>query len=107
MYGSDEYLLEYNAELGPPWRNPALWTTLSYPFFHADRVRTPTFFLGGDKDFNVPITGGEQMYQALRVLGVPAQLVINPGQSHYFTRPSYIRDRAERVHAWYKRYLAP
>ena len=96
MYGSDEYLLEYNAELGPPWHNPALWTKLSYPFF-----------LGGDKDFNIPITGGEQMYQALRVLGVPAQLVIYPGKSHYFTRPSYIRDRAERVHAWYKRYLAP
>ena len=106
MYGSDEYVLQYDAELGPPWRNPALWMKVSYPFFHADRIRTPTFFLGGEKDFNVPIAGGEQMYQALRTLGVPTQLVVYPGQYHLFTRPSYIRDRAERVHAWYKRYLA-
>jgi len=107
MYGSDEYVLQYDAELGPPWRNPSLWLKVSYPFFHADRIRTPTFFLGGEKDFNVPIAGGEQMYQALRTLGVATQLVVYPGQYHLFTRPSYIHDRAERVHAWYKRYLGP
>ena len=41
---------------------------VSYPFFHADRIKTPTLFMGGEKDFNVPIVGGEQMYQALRSL---------------------------------------
>ena len=44
---------------------------LGYPFLHADRIKTPTLFMGGDKDFNVPINGGEQMYQALRSLDVP------------------------------------
>ncbi len=107
MYGSDEYVLQYTHELVAPWRNPALWLKVSYPFFHADRIRTPTLFLGGEKDFNVPIAGGEQMYQALRALGVPTELVVYPGQYHLFTRPSYIRDRAERVRGWYKRYLAP
>ena len=29
----------------------------SYPFFHADRIKTPTLFMGGDKDFNVPLVG--------------------------------------------------
>ena len=43
---------------------------MSYPFFHADRIRTPTLFLCGEKDFNVPIAGVEQMHQALRSLGV-------------------------------------
>ncbi|HEY0767267.1 MAG TPA: S9 family peptidase [Steroidobacteraceae bacterium] len=99
-YGSDQYVLEYNAELGPPWRNPALWIKVSYPFFHADRIHTPTLFLGGDKDFNVPIAGGEQMYQALRTLGVPTQLVVYPGQSHSLTRPSFLKDRAERYLDW-------
>ncbi len=50
MYGSDEYTLAYNAELDPPWRNPEAWIRISYPFFHADRIRTPTLFLGGDQD---------------------------------------------------------
>jgi dipeptidyl aminopeptidase/acylaminoacyl peptidase len=106
-YGADEYVLQYNAELGPPWRNTALWMKVSYPFFHADRIHTPTLFLGGDKDFNVPIIGGEQMYQSLRTLGVPAELVVYPGQHHVFTRPSFIKDLAERTSLWLDRYIPP
>ncbi len=107
MYGSDQYILQYNAELGPPWRNQALWLKVSYPFFHADRIHTPTMFMGGDRDFNVPVAGGEQMYQALRTLGVPTQLVVYPDQYHEFTRPSFVKDRLEREFAWFDRYLKP
>ncbi len=107
MYGSDEYVLQYNNELGPPWKNTALWLKVSYPFFHADRIHTPTLFLGGDKDFNVPINGGEQMYQALRTLGVPAQLVVYPGQHHVFSRPSFVKDLAQRMPEWIDRYVVP
>ena len=104
-YGADQYIVEYNAELGPPWRNPALWLKVSYPFFHADRIRTPTLFLGGDKDFNVPVAGGEQMYQALRTLGVPAQLIVYPGEYHVLTRPSFLVDRFRRYLDWMDKYL--
>jgi dipeptidyl aminopeptidase/acylaminoacyl peptidase len=106
-YGSDEYVLQYNNELGPPWTSTALWLKVSYPFFHADRIHTPTLFMGGDKDFNVPINGGEQMYQALRTLGVPAQLIVYPGQHHVFTRPSFVKDLADRMSGWLDRYLPP
>jgi dipeptidyl aminopeptidase/acylaminoacyl peptidase len=105
MYGADQYQLQYNAELGPPWRDTALWMKVSYPFFHADRIRTPTLFLGGDKDFNVPLAGGEQMYQALATLGVPSQLVIYPGEFHVLTRPSFLVDRTQRYLEWMDRYL--
>jgi len=104
-YGTDEYVVEYNAELGPPWRNPALWLKVSYPFFHADRIRTPTLFLGGDRDFNVPVAGSEQMYQALRTLGVPAQLIVYPGEYHSLTRPSFLVDRSRRYLEWMGKYL--
>jgi len=107
MYGSDQYILQDNAELGPPWRTLDRWLRVSYPFFHADRIKTPTLFLGGDKDFNVPIGGGEQMYAALRTLDVPTQLVVYPGQHHLLTRPSYIKDCEQRYTAWFDRYLAP
>jgi dipeptidyl aminopeptidase/acylaminoacyl peptidase len=105
MYGADEYLMQYNAELQPPWASTPLWLKVSYPFFHADRIKTPTLFLGGGKDFNVPIAGGEQMYTALRTLGVPAQLIVYPGQYHVLTRPSYIKDCVQRYLAWFDRYL--
>jgi dipeptidyl aminopeptidase/acylaminoacyl peptidase len=104
-YGADQYILQYNNELGPPWRNTALWLKVSYPFFHADQIHTPTLFLGGEKDFNVPVTGGEQMYQALRTLGVAAQLVIYPEQHHVFTRPSFVKDLEERMSDWLDRYV--
>jgi dipeptidyl aminopeptidase/acylaminoacyl peptidase len=104
-YGTDEYIVQYNAELGPPWRNPAVWLKVSYPFFHADRIRTPTLFMSGDRDFDVPVAGGEQMYQALRTLGVPAQLIVYPGEYHVLTRPSFLVDRFRRYLDWMARYL--
>ena len=107
MYGTDMYITQYENELGPPWKNQDLWIKLSYPFFHADRIRTPTLFMGGEKDFNVPLLGGEQMYQALRSLGVDSELVIYPNQFHGITIPSYKKDRFERYVAWYDKYLKP
>jgi dipeptidyl aminopeptidase/acylaminoacyl peptidase len=105
MYAADQYYIQYNKELGDPWRTADLYLKLAYPLLHADRIRTPTLFMGGDKDFNVPIVGGEQMYLALRTLGVPAQLIVYPGQYHTLTRPSFLKDRAERAAAWFTRHL--
>ena len=107
FYGTDQYIIQYDYEIGPPW-NPKAWETyqkLSYPFLHADRIKTPTLFLGGEKDFNVPIQGGEQMYQALKSLGVDTQLIIYPNEFHGITRPSYRRDIYERYLAWYDKYV--
>ncbi len=105
LYGSDEYIVEDDYEIGPPWRSTELWLKLSYPFYHADRIHTPTLYMGGDKDFDVPIAGGEQMYQALRSLGVPTQLIVYPGEYHTFTRPSFLVDRWTRYLAWMAQYL--
>jgi dipeptidyl aminopeptidase/acylaminoacyl peptidase len=107
MYGTDQYINQYETELGPPWKTTDLWLKVSYPFFKADRIRTPTLFLCGEKDFNVPLIGSEQMYQALRSLGVESQLVIYPGQYHGITTPSYRVDRLQRYLDWYEKYLKP
>lgn len=105
MYGVDQYINQYENELGPPWKNPEKWMKLSYPFFHADRIKTPTLFMASQNDFNVPSVGAEQMYQALRSLGVPTELVIYPNQNHGLTVPSYIKDRFERHIKWFETYL--
>ena len=106
FYGTDQYILQYDNELGPPWKNLQLYIKMSYPFLEIDkRVHTPMMFMGGTSDMNVPLLGGEQMYQALRSLGRPTELVVYPGQFHGFTRPSYIRDRYERWLAWWDKYL--
>jgi dipeptidyl aminopeptidase/acylaminoacyl peptidase len=105
MYGTDQYVAQYDLEIGAPWKAQDTWIKISYPFFHADRIKTPTLFMGGQSDFNVPIIGGEQMYEALRSLGVETQLVIYPNQYHGITVPSYRKDRLERYLAWYDRHL--
>jgi len=107
FYGTDQYIIQYDYEIGPPW-DPKAWETyvkISYPLLHADRIKTPTLFLGGERDFNVPIQGSQQMYQALRSLGVDTQLVIYPNEFHSIQRPSYNRDRMERYLAWYDKYI--
>jgi dipeptidyl aminopeptidase/acylaminoacyl peptidase len=72
---------------------------------HADKIKTPTLFLCGENDFNVPLLNSEQMYQALRTLGVPTELVIYPNQFHGLTKPSYILDRHQRYLAWFAKYV--
>ena len=107
MYGVDQYIIQYDQEMGQPWKAKDKWMKVSYPFFNADKIKTPTLFMGGEKDFNVPIAGGEQMYQALKSMGVDTQLVIYPGQFHGLTIPSYERDRLQRYLNWFNKYLQP
>lgn len=105
LFGVDEYAEQYELELGPPWKNRDLWLKLSYPYFESPKITTPTLFLGGSADFNVPIIGGEQMYQALRLNGVPTQLIIYPNQFHGLTVPSFRTDYRRRFLDWVDKYI--
>lgn len=109
LFGVDQYINQYVNELGLPWKdnNIEKYLKLSYPFLHADRITTPTQFMVGEKDFNVPAAGSEQMYQALRILDIPTELIVYPNQYHGFTQPSFIKDRYERYIAWFNKYLQP
>ncbi len=53
--GTDQYIWQYENELGLPWESPESYLRMSYPFLHADRIKTPTLFMCGEKDFNVPL----------------------------------------------------
>jgi len=105
MYGTDQYVLQYENELGVPWKNLDKWMKVSYPFLNVEKIKTPTLYMVGEKDFNVPAAGGEQMYQALKSLGVPTEFVIYPGQHHGIGVPSYQKDRLNRYLEWYGKYL--
>ena len=104
-FGTDEWWQDWEAELGLPWETPENWLRVSYPFLHADRIKTPTLFLCGAEDYNVPVIHSEQMYMALKRLGVPTQLIVYPGQSHGISKPSFQRDVLTRYLAWYDQWL--
>jgi dipeptidyl aminopeptidase/acylaminoacyl peptidase len=104
FYGHDHYQRDYEIELGHPWENKAAWEKIS-PFYRVANITTPTLFMGGDIDWNVPILGSEQMYQAMKTLGRTTELVVYPGEYHGFTTPSHIKDRLERYLAWYAHFV--
>jgi len=104
-FGTDMYIREYTAELGVPWKNMAGYLRVSYPFLHADRIKTPTLFLCGENDFNVPLLNSQQMYQALRHLGLDTKLIIYPGQFHGISKPSYQMHRWGQYLQWYGDHL--
>jgi len=104
LYGHDQYQKDFETELGPPWENQALWDKLS-PFYRVAKITTPTLFMGGNIDWNVPIIGGEQMYQAMKSLGRETELVVYPDEYHEFKFPSHIKDRLERQLAWFGHYV--
>lgn len=104
-FGDDQYIRDYITEIGTPWDNTETWLKVSYPFLNANDIVTPTLFLVGEKDYNVPLIGSEQMYQALKHLNIPTELIVYPGENHSFSTPSYNKDVLERYLAWYDQYL--
>jgi dipeptidyl aminopeptidase/acylaminoacyl peptidase len=99
-YGHDEYQRWWEYELGLPWENPDLYRKMS-PYFRVDKVVTPTLIVGGEQDWNVPIVNSEQLYMALKRLGVTTELVVYPGEFHEFETPSYIKDVYQRMLDWF------
>ena len=104
MWGHDQYVRDYIAELGLPWEHRDVWDRVA-PFWHMKDILTPTMFMGGNIDWNVPILGGEQMYQSLKALGRDVLLVVYPDEYHEFKTPSHIKDLDERYLAWYAHYV--
>jgi len=103
-YGHDHYQHYWEVELGLPWENTKAWEAIN-AFNDIGKVTTPTLVMGGQMDWNVPIQNSEQLYQALKRLGIDTQLIVYPNEGHGFKRPSFKRDRIERWLDWFSRYL--
>jgi dipeptidyl aminopeptidase/acylaminoacyl peptidase len=99
-YGHDEYQRWWEYEVGLPWQNPDLYREMS-PYFQVENVVTPTLIVGGEQDWNVPIINSEQLYMALKRLGVETELIVYPGEYHVFTTPSYNKHLYERFLDWF------
>lgn len=77
------------------------------PIRRAGAVRTPTLVVHGAADQRVPVTQGEQWFQALQANGVPSELVIYPGAPHGFVSagsPATVADVAQRIADWLLRW---
>jgi len=78
------------------------------PMAHVDRVSTPTLVIHSEADWRTPIEQGQRWYAALRRRGVPAELLIFPGEGHEMSRsgrPTHRRDRFTHILGWWAQHL--
>lgn len=82
----------------------ALWERS--PIRYVSKVKTPTMFLHGENDNDVPIAEAEQFYIAIRDVGTDAVLVHYPREGHGIRENKHVEDTITRSLAWYQKYFA-
>jgi dipeptidyl aminopeptidase/acylaminoacyl peptidase len=107
FYGTSLYQDLIHAEFnGMPWdanNYEILWK--HSPLAFVKKVMTPTMFIHGERDNDVPITEAEQMYTALKRRGIEAVLVRYPREGHGLREPLHRVDQIHRSLAWFDSYL--
>ncbi|HVC19202.1 MAG TPA: S9 family peptidase [Vicinamibacterales bacterium] len=77
------------------------------PLRYAARVHTPTMFVHGENDNDVPIAEAEQFYIALQDVGVETIMVRYPREGHGIRETGHVIDLIDRSLAWYDRHFSP
>jgi len=75
------------------------------PVVHARRVRAPTLVMHGALDLCVPVSQGQEMYQALVDAGVESELVVYPREGHGWREREHQIDGNRRIREWFDRHL--
>jgi dipeptidyl aminopeptidase/acylaminoacyl peptidase len=77
------------------------------PIRYVNKVKTPTLFLHGENDNDVPIAEAEQFFIALKDVGVDTVMVRYPREGHGIRETKHVADSIERSIAWYTKYFGP
>lgn len=90
---------------GLPWQRKELMMKQS-PLFYADKAQTPTLFLHGEMDYDTPIVEAEQMFMALKKMGVETVFVRYADDGHGIRmKPVNQIDALRRAMKWFKDHL--
>lgn len=107
-YSADFTLFQPSWFKGPPWEQEADFKARS-PITYIKNVKTPMMFILGDSDLRTPpVTGGEEMFRALKYMHIPTVMVRFPGETHELSRsgqPWHRVERLENIVNWFDIYL--
>lgn len=81
---------------GYPYQDAELLRDIS-PLLRAEQMRTPTLFIHGEWDTNVPPRESGQMRNALDAYGVDTEFMLVPGEGHKFSKPKSRRAIAKTM----------
>ncbi|MCZ6678553.1 MAG: S9 family peptidase [Candidatus Poribacteria bacterium] len=91
----------------PPWENLENYWRQS-PMKYIGNVKTPTLVIHSEQDLRCDIEQSEQVFVALKRLGVETEMVRFPDESHGLSRGGRTDRRIERLNhilRWFDRYL--
>lgn len=78
------------------------------PLSHVDKVDLPVLVIHSEHDWRCPVEQAQRYYVALKMRGVPAELLLFPGEGHELSRsglPSHRVARFDAVLDWWARHL--
>ena len=78
------------------------------PFAQIDKVETPTFVIHSEQDLRCPLEQAQRYYTALKLRGVPTEMLLFPGENHELSRsgsPWHRRQRFEHILRWWAKWL--
>ena len=109
LYGSSDFnwLISQMIADEPPWQNLEHYWGQS-PMKYIGDVKTPTLVIHSEDDLRCAIEQGEQVFVALKRLGVDTEMVRFPDEPHGLSRGGRTDRRIERLNQilrWFDRYL--
>ncbi|MFQ5527702.1 MAG: S9 family peptidase [Thermoanaerobaculia bacterium] len=76
------------------------------PIAHINQAQTPTLVVTGAKDERVHPEQAMELHTALRIKGVPTQMVFYPRQPHGLRERAHQLDFIDRTLGWFDKYLS-
>ncbi len=109
MWGSSDFNWAFQVELKdrPPWDDLANYWRQS-PMKYMGKAATPTLVIHSEQDLRCAIEQGEQVFVALKRLGVETEMVRFPDEPHGLSRGGRTDRRVvrlEHILRWFDRYL--
>ncbi len=109
MYGSSDFNWTFQAEFGdqPVWENMENFWRQS-PLKYIGNAKTPTLVVHSENDMRCEMEQDEQVFVALKKLGVDTEMVRFPDEPHGLSRGGRTDRRVARLECileWFERYL--
>jgi len=108
-WGSSDFnwTFEYEVDAEPPFKEFKKWWAMS-PIAYIGNASTPTLVIHNEGDLRCPIEQGEQVFVALKRLGVDTEFVRFPDEFHGLSRTGRTDRRIARLNhilRWMEKYL--
>lgn len=102
-----EFIYEYMGNCETPWDNEMVYMKNS-PIYYANKIKTPTLFIHGEKDYRCHYSESLNMFNALNYHGVVTKFCLFSDESHSLPvkgKPKSKYKRYYEILNWFSKYI--